>query len=394
MLKSKNSLITEQSICPVCSSSSCSSIAEFSEYPITELFTKPGVEENSFSITKVDQEFKLCNNCGHGFLKSIVNPAYLYNKNNYTTNTTQSGGALLSVKNFASFVRKSIETALIGIDIGGNSSSLLNLIGIRKGYVVDPHASVDGSTEVKIVNSFFEDVDPELFGDYPKIVVSSHTLEHVSSPLRFIEFINSIAGATDIFIQVPCLELMYESSRYDLINNQHLHYFSLKSLAFLANIVGMSIIDYEYDVDHFGTLRVHLKPLNQIINSEIPDHNAGKEDKLLASISSFSESCRQVNSALDNLTNMYAYGASLLLPIAFWHLPSLRTCISILDSNPEKTLLKYVDIDIPIIHDNNIQLEDKSVCVTALGSRLAHRKILSNLCSRNPKYIISPFSTI
>ena len=96
----------------------------------------------------------------------------------------------------------------------------------------------------------------------------------------------------------------------------------------------------------------------------------------------------------DNLPNLYAYGASLLLPIAFWYLPSLRKCLSILDANPDKISLKYVGIDIPIVYDDNIHFEDKSICVTALGTRMAHRKILSSLCSRNPKYIVSPFSTI
>ena len=187
---------------------------------------------------------------------------------------------------------------------------------------------------------------------------------------------------------------MYESSRYDLINNQHLHYFSLKSLAFLANVVGLSVIDYEYDADHFGTLRVHLKQTSSLLNCNISDHDSCNEKNLLASITRFSDCCQHINSVLDNLPNLNAYGASLLLPIAFWYLPSLRSCLSILDANPDKTLLKYVGIDIPIAHDDNIDLENKSVCVTALGSRMAHRKILSNLCSRNPKYIISPFSTI
>jgi hypothetical protein len=382
--------------CPVClKGTSTSEVIQLQGYPLTELFSSEPPKKDYYATTSLDQTFCYCSDCSHGYLKEIISHEFLYCQENYNTVTTLSQGSLISIDNFSSFISKNSESSsTYSIDIGGNDSDLLKKIGRAKGCIIDPHASSD-SEDFKCITEFVEDIDPELF-DYDSVdIVSSHTLEHIEDPHVFFSFVKRIKNVSNVYIQVPCLELMVESSRYDLIHHQHLHYFSLSSISKLAKYHGFTVKDFEYDVDHYGTLRVHLV-INQSSNtlsSVSYDHSLQLSTSLIAAeYHEFYLICAKQSSKISKLPKLYCYGAALMLPIVFYYYPCLNDhCLGVFDKDKNKSNIWYANITVPILHDDQMYLSDKSVVISAVATRSACRKIIKDIISRNPKHVFIPF---
>lgn len=389
-------LIKKLAECPVCGlENSVSELIHLPGYPLTELFLDSSSKNDIHVLTSLDQTFCFCSSCSHGYLKNIIPPEFLYSKENYNTVTTLSQGSLISVNNFASFISRNIEeNSSYGIDIGGNDSNLLRKIGREDGCIIDPNASSD-SCDFRCLHEFIEDIDPKAFNYQSVDVISSHTLEHIANPHIFFEFVTQINNLSNVFIQVPCLELMTSSARYDLIHHQHLHYFSLESLTSLAALYGLSVCDHEYDVDHYGTVRIHLRysdsystlnPIYPVHTSQLSATTISTEYERFVSITSTQ------TLEIRKLPNLHCYGASLMLPIVFYYYPCLRdACLGIIDQDKNKSSTLYANVPTPIMHDDQTSLADKSIVISAVATRSACRKIVQKIIDRSPMHIFIPF---
>jgi hypothetical protein len=382
--------------CPVCGDrDSTTEVVMLPDYPLTELYvyTLPG---SSDVMPGVDQVLCFCSNCSHGYLKHIIDPSFLYSEENYNTITSQSQGSLISVSNFATFIcRNSSNASEYAIDIGGNDSDLLKKIGRPSGCIIDPNASSDSET-YRCIHQFVEDVDPQSFTHGSIDIVSSHTLEHIPDPHIFFKFITQIRSLSNVYIQVPCLELMSESGRYDLIHHQHLHYYTLESLSRIASLYEFVVNDYEYDVDHYGSVRIHLKYSNPLSMSNNKSLTKLRLEQYAAEIKSGYENFSAIASAqslqIERFPEIYCYGASLMLPIVFYYYPCLsRLCRGILDQDKSKCNLYYANIPVRIYHDDQDSLEGRSVIVSAVATRSACRRILQKLVDRKPMHMFVPF---
>lgn len=390
--------IRENINCPICETKVDNVLYEMKEYPLTELFYDKS-SPIEFDLIKADQSFCFCSKCNHGFLKNIIPPEYLYQKSNYNTVSSTSKGALISLDNFASFIKrsKSYDNNFV-VDMGGNDSNLLTDINAKKGIIVDPNAKSE-NPEYIAINEFFERIDPKSLSrdcETKATIVSSHTLEHIESPNVFFNFLSKIEGAQSIFLQFPCLELMAESGRFDLLHHQHIHYYTLSSIKEISRKYSFEVTNHEYDHDHYGTLRVELKRASGLVEGDKFNRydNYCKTEKLYILLTKFKEMIICQNKLLEDMDDIYCYGASLMLPIIYYYFPILKRSKGILDMDQSKENLRYANITTPIIHDNiNKSLKENTIFLTAVATRTANRVILKNLVNRNPLYIINPFQT-
>ncbi|WP_320675735.1 methyltransferase domain-containing protein [Prochlorococcus sp. MIT 1300] len=393
-------MIQKTSCCPICSSNDVEVVCELKNYPLTELFVPScgnARDRTQHPLIESDQTLKYCSDCSHAFLENVISPDYLYSKDNYNTVTTNSSGSLISIKNFARFINQQNHEVSYTIDIGGNDSNLLRLINCEVGCVIDPNAS-SNDKRYSAINNFFEAINPEKFNGAPVNIVSSHTLEHIQSPHTFFNFLSSIKTIEHVFLQFPCLELMHESSRYDLIHHQHLHYYTLNSIQTLAKQYGFIINAYEYDHDHYGTLRVHIAKEKVLLKQSIHEKLSSKLDinDLINDYKLFNKSCSNNSSMLTKLPSLYCYGASLMLPIIYYYYPSLSSLSKgIYDMDESKSSVRYANVQTPILHDDGkVDFNNMSICITAVATKSAHRKILTNLAKRQPIYIFNPFGAL
>lgn len=381
---------------PIVNNSKTELLIDFKDYPLTEFYQR--FNDNSFEFPLVyDQELRFCSESNHAFLGNLLPQDFIYNSDNYNSALSSSIGSVASINNFFTFIDKNLKNGTqCLIDIGANDSTLLKkfsnmgakLIGI------DPHANSDDKNII-CLKEYFENVDLSNYAKGKKTFLSSHTLEHIYDPRKFMKILSESSSEKDqFFFQFPSLELLLRDNRFDQIHHQHIQYFSIQSFSQLISEFGFQLIDHHFDPDHFGTLMVSFKKTSKAIKVfEYENFYSIVEIKDRYSIfcSDISNSNKKIEYSKNNL---YCYGASLMLPILHYYMPSMSKTLKIIDQDKSKSGLSYANFDFEIIEGSDTDLTESDVIVTAVASKLTARKIITKLTDLKAMNIILPLNTI
>ncbi|ABE56382.1 Methyltransferase type 12 [Shewanella denitrificans OS217] len=96
------------------------------------------------------------------------------------------------------------------------------------------------------------------------LAMASHVLEHVVDPVNFLKNIKSHLSDTGVvFVEVPDFTSPHELKsigKSNLVNLQHIHYFSLASLTYAANQAGFNVVkSQQVTTGYIPRLQVMLK---------------------------------------------------------------------------------------------------------------------------------------
>lgn len=364
--------------CPVCHGA-MQKVIDLPRFPLTEMYEPYGPEFVDRGY--YDQAFLFCERCVHGKLEAIVPPAELYGSE-YRTRSSGSIGAMAALRNFSAFIEKTALEIDAVLDIGGNDASLvLRLPGAQK-VVIDPNASGAG---VEVVREFIEDVDLTAYKGLRKLIVSSHTLEHLADPRSFFKQAAAICMHGDwLAIQVPALEAMISDCRIDHIHHQHVNYFSRRSLSRLLAEYGFEVVRYDYDPMHWGALMVMCRKGRgdrDVKSSLVPS----TIEKVMAVFLS-----RVGNTLI--LSESVGFGAALMLPVLAYWLPALKELEYIADNDQSKDGLRYINFNRPI--NCSYDLRDRRVVITAIGTKLACRALVIQAFDRGAREVIVPLAAM
>ena len=355
-----------------------SRVLDLPRFPLTEKYEAWG---SSFETDRgfADQAFLYCEDCTHGMLENIIPDLY---GSDYETRTHRSEGATQAVKHFSAFIKKHVDLRNIStmLDIGGNDASLLKQFNLKCMVSIDPNAS----EEVTAIKSCIENADLTPYKSDRKIIVCSHTIEHLVNPDVMLAKVSEVMGPEDILaIQFPSLELLVEDCRIDQIHHQHVHYFSERSItAFLARH-GLAEVTASYDYSHWGALMVIARKGGGFISGS-PIKREGLEDAI--------DNFRHQVSGVRLPYGCIGLGASLMLPVLLYWLPSIHRVQYIADDDPYKNGLRYVNFNKPI--RNNYDLHGEDVVITAIGSNQAARKLTRKAIDAGARRVILPLNTL
>jgi hypothetical protein len=79
------------------------------KFPLTEIYVDRRINDN---LGFIDQEFHLCERCGHGQIANVVDQNILYG-NNYKTRTSTSSSATSAMDIFLDFVNVSLKNRTV-----------------------------------------------------------------------------------------------------------------------------------------------------------------------------------------------------------------------------------------------------------------------------------------
>lgn len=374
----------KSNVCPICSGA-MSEVIHLPGLPMTELY-EPNTPEY-IGHGWVDNCLLFCEACSHGKLETIVPPEMLYAKD-YRTKTGKSVGASQSVMGFFAFMNRALklEEYDVVIDIGGNDGSLLDFFNPRHEKInVDPNGSI---TDGKVIRSYIHEADLRDLKAKRKLIVSSHTLEHLEDPNQFLEKINDVLCYGDaVCLQFPSLDSLVRDARIDQVHHQHIHYYSLRSVSLLLAKYRLEITQYEFDDSHYGTLRlIARRGLCELMGD--PIHLMGirhAEDDFNAEIFSFDVRIQKLRSPI-------GYGASLMLPLLAYYAPSIQKLSSIADEDESKHGLRWINLNVGIAAPTNFK--DRDVVVCAFNTKLAVRKIVNKLTNEGARTVLVPFHAL
>lgn len=391
--------------CVVCGKRYARPIINLPKFPLTEIYVDRRISNN---LGFVDQEFHLCERCGHGQIANIIPPNILYGSC-YKTRTSTSSSATLAVDIFLDFINAVLKDRTVEsiFEIGCNDLYALEKLRNRAAvlYGVDPilkgMESEHRDDKIKIIGDFFENVDVKALGLKMDIVISSHTLEHVEEPNKIISRLLDVSSNDTIFFfQFPWLEALINDAHFDQIFHQHLNYFSLQSVSYLLNEVDAELLDFKVNPYHWGAIMIAFKKKTSDSNS---NYNFKRKVQKISSelvnkqYNIFKENINLTAGRIDSFNDrvIYGYGAALMLPVLEYYLNRISHLKYIIDEDKSKKDLYYLNLPVQIKTLSQIKdIAGSVVLVTAINSLQAYRAIISGLIKLEVEKIIVPVNLV
>jgi hypothetical protein len=368
--------------CPICNGA-MEEVIDLPKLPLTEHYEPytDVFEPKGF----IDNSLLYCEPCSHAKLETVIPPEQLYAKN-YLTKTGKSVGASHSVLSFYSFINRHLDLSNYDVvmDIGGNDCSLLDLFQGKRRVAVDPNASGDA----ELIKGYVEHVDLQPFKKDKKLILCSHTLEHLENPGALLDKVSNILCYGDACaFQFPSLDSMVRDARIDHVHHQHLHYFSLRSTSLLFAKHGFEITQFDFDESHYGTLRVIFRRgLEELKGFPISYESIARANQdFIAEMVCFDE-------RIERLRDPVGFGAALMVPLLRYYVPNLDRLGCIYDQDESKHWKRWINFDVPI--KPNKPVAGLDVVVTAFNTKLAVRKIVNKLTNEGARTVLVPFHAL
>jgi NDP-4-keto-2,6-dideoxyhexose 3-C-methyltransferase len=173
------------------------------------------------------------------------------------------------------------------IDIGSNDSTTLqaypktvgNLVGIdptgiKFGHHYPPH--------IKLIPDFFSaERVREAYGSKKATVITSFSMFYdLEEPLAFMQDIFDSLDAEGIWVfEQSYMPTMLEKNSYDTVCHEHLEYYALKQIQWMARQIGLTIVDVGFNDVNGGSVSIvaaktgsrqaqNARPIEPLLDSE------------------------------------------------------------------------------------------------------------------------------
>ena len=383
--------------CNVCNSLRLEPLLELPALPLTGLYA---AADSPIEPPTFDQTLLYCHACGHGQLKCLIDTSVLYD-DTYTHRTSHSQIATQGNDFFFRTLQRITAGKLFRsvLEIGCNDLYLLRkmselnvetLTGIDPIWLGKDH---NLSLNVRVLGRFVEElkwgIDIEV---RPDLIVSSHTFEHVHNLYEQLSLLVEHSADQCVFvIEVPSLETMVKTRRFDQVFHQHIQYTSLASAKCLIDRLGCTFLGHTYNYSYWGGTFLFWFQKGLKKDSFYP--SAPFEPMSVNVIKgAYAEFRDTLLTARDQIISLeervYGFGAAQMLPILAYHMNTdFGFMEAILDDNLDRAGKRLSSLHPLIRSPIPGELDDAVVVITALDSA---RPIMNRLLALNPRRILYP----
>ena len=248
--------------CRVCFSDSIKEVLKLDPQYVATTFVKSN-KNNMMSEIKIPLTLILCKNCGLVQLKETVRSDLLYQNYFYRTSINDTMKRdLQDVVNYAVNNAKPISDDIV-VDIGANDCTMVSMFPKNLNRIaVEPAKNIDWSNiekSITIVNEYFSKdiVLKASGGKKAKIVTATAMFYDFDDPNIATKDIKAILDDDGVcVIQVSyLLDTIKDMNFYDVVH-EHLEYYSLKSINYLMENNGLTVIDASTNFVNGGSLRI------------------------------------------------------------------------------------------------------------------------------------------
>ena len=224
------------------------------------------------SETASEQFFPLdvcfCESCSLVQLADVIDPAVLFSNYIYVTGTSTTIAEHNARYAQAVADRLALRPGDFVVEVASNDGSLLKHFQTHGATVLggEPASNIAAMALERgfpTDNRFFSHaVATELRAEHgpARAVIGNNVLAHVDAATDFLRGFAALLAADGLgVVEVPYAREMLERLEYDTIYHEHLCYFTVTSLARMAEAAGLSIAHVDRVPVHGGSLRVFLK---------------------------------------------------------------------------------------------------------------------------------------
>lgn len=308
-------------------------------------------------------------------LKNQYDLQYVFDHYPYESNTTATMSNILKdiVQDTKSYI--TLTSNDIILDIGGNDGTLLSFIDDK----VKMKINIDAASGVtQLLNDknyiykhskFDSKIYKELNLENPKIIFSVAMFYHLSDPINFCKSVSDIMDADSVWVlQMTYLGTMLRDNIFDNIVHEHAAYYSLFSLEYLLNKVGLKIAEAKIVSSYGGSLRVYIVKENNNIDykftkesyNEIKNFEIMEKTNTYETLYAFNSKVQLLKSTLLSFINyinkknkIWGFGASTKgnMLLQFLNI-DYKTIPYIIDNNNKKIGTSTMGSNIPVISED------------------------------------------
>ena len=374
----KNHITTE---CRICKNTKLIPFVELGNQPLSGVFPQKDAPDPSVSpleLIKCDNSSKE-DACGLVQLKQNADLEEMYGSTyGYYSSISPSmvSHLVAKVDGLIDFVKP--KQGEIVLDIGCNDGTTLNNFGktgmMRVG--IDPSSEkfrdhFDEDIEVKY-DFFSEETVREIISDGEcKIITSIAMFYDINEPLTFMNEIRSLLAKDGVWaLELSYLPLMLKNLTYDQICHEHVTYYGLEQMQWLANKTGLRIIDVSFNFMNGGSFYLYMcRDDSNYESDEDKIKDILESEECLSDLEYYYRFAKRIMSHRDELRaflsilsqtgkKTYGYGASTKGNIIL-NLCNIDTALipKICDANPEKYKLVTPGTRIEIISKDQMRIE-------------------------------------
>lgn len=310
-------------------------ILNLGEQHLTGIFPKTEdrkLDSGPLELVKCE-ETEANNSCGLLQLKQSYDSNDIYGMDyGYRSGLNQS--MVKHLKYRMDDIRKRVSLSLddIVLDIGSNDGTFLKAFGENSATLVGMDPTGKKFKEyypdyVQLIPDFLSaDSFRRTFGDKKaKVITSIAMFYDLEDPLSFMQQVHDILADDGIWVaEQSYMPLMMERNAYDTICHEHLEYYRLKQLKWMADKIGFKIIDIELNDVNGGSFCVTAAktnsryPENTKLINELMDEEKAKALDTRAPYQEFRQRVYQHRDDLNNFIRqtksenkkIIGYGAS------------------------------------------------------------------------------------
>jgi SAM-dependent methyltransferase len=203
--------------------------------------------------------------CGLLQLQHACDPASLYG-DGYGYRSGLNSSMVRHLRGKVERILSTVEVPERGIvlDVGSNDGTTLGAYprGKLRKIGIDPTAAKFREfypKDVEVVADFFTAAKYRaVFGDEQADVITSFSMLYdLEDPLQFMRDVHSVLSARGVWVfEQSYLPLMLERNSYDTVCHEHLEYYSLTQLHWMAERAGFKLIDIEFNDINGGSSSV------------------------------------------------------------------------------------------------------------------------------------------
>jgi protein O-GlcNAc transferase len=222
--------------CPACGFHVAVNFYDGGKAPLTTL-AWPQSTEQAQGMKKLALDFVRCVECGH-----VYNRSFRYEDVPYSDkpNLMYNQGKLWQahLQETQQSILSRLPEAPVVVEIGAGNGHFLKALAKQRPqgrYIAyDPNGALD--TEGGMIEFYAELFDPavHLARYRPDLIIIRHMLEHLENPLGFVQTLGYAADweglNTALFVEVPCIDRVFETGRTVDFFYEHNSHFTTASL--------------------------------------------------------------------------------------------------------------------------------------------------------------------
>ena len=297
--------------CRICGNHNLVGILDLGKQMLTGVFPKFKDDEVTVGPLKLVKCYG-DNACGLVQMEHSYDLGEMYGDNyGYRSGLNASMVAHLKAKVKRILSKNQLKPGDLVIDIGSNDSTTLqaypaidlNLVGI------DPTGKKFKSfypSHINLISDFFSSnlVKQNLPNQTAKVVTSFSMFYDLEAPLDFMREVYEILDDDGIWVfEQSYMPTMLKTNSYDTVCHEHLEFYALKQIQWMANNIGFKIIDVEFNDINGGSFSITVKKANgdQSITLEIQKILDAETEMGLDTLRPFAEFEERVKQTRNNL---------------------------------------------------------------------------------------------